>query len=97
MSPTEFAVPVEDRYFEDYVPGAVFEYSELPVTEAEIVEFARRFDPQDTGGWASVLGIARACMSTRKPRRRALWGLIASGWHTAAMRGQVQRVENASG
>jgi hypothetical protein len=50
LSPTEFAVPVEDRYFEDYVSGAVFEYGELPVTEAEIVEFARRFDPQDTGG-----------------------------------------------
>ena len=46
MSATEFAVPVEDRHFEDYVPGAVFEYGEIPVTEAEIVEFARRFDPQ---------------------------------------------------
>ena len=46
MSATEVAVPVEDRYFEDYVPGAVFEYGQIPVIEAEIVEFARRFDPQ---------------------------------------------------
>ncbi len=73
MSATEFAVPVEDRYFEDYVPGAVYEYGHIPVTEAEIVEFARRFDPQ----------------SIHVDRERAVQGpfrgLIASGWHTAAM------------
>jgi len=73
VSATEFAVPIADRYFEDYVPGAVFEYGEVPVTEAEIVEFARRFDPQ----------------YIHVDRERAIQGpfggLIASGWHTAAM------------
>ena len=73
MSATEVAVPVEDRYFEDYVPGAVFEYGQIPVTEAEIVEFARRFDPQ----------------YIHTDRERAVQGpfagLIASGWHTAVL------------
>ena len=47
MSSSEFAVPVDDRYFEDYVPGAVLEYGRIPVTETDIIGFARRFDPQD--------------------------------------------------
>ena len=37
----------EQRYFEDYIPGAVFEYGEIRVDEAEILDFARRFDPQE--------------------------------------------------
>jgi acyl dehydratase len=73
LSATEFAVPVEDRYFEDYLPGAVFEYGEIRVTEAEIIGFARRFDPQ----YIHVDPDAAA--------RGPFGGLIASGWHTAAM------------
>jgi acyl dehydratase len=73
LSATEFAVPVEDRHFEDYVPGAVFEYGEIPVTEAEILEFARRFDPQYLH-----VDLERAAQGP-------FGGLIASGWHTAAM------------
>jgi acyl dehydratase len=73
LSATEFAVPIEDRHFEDYVPGAVFEYGEIPVTEAEIVEFARRFDPQ-------FIHVDRA-----RAVQGPFGGLIASGWHTAAM------------
>jgi acyl dehydratase len=73
LSPTEFAVPVEDRHFEDYVPGAVYEYGHIPVTEAEIVDFARRFDPQYIH-----VDLERAVQGP-------FAGLIASGWHTAAM------------
>jgi acyl dehydratase len=73
LSASEFAVPVEDRYFEDYVPSAVFEYGQIAVTEAEIVEFARRFDPQYLH-----VDIERAVQGP-------FGGLIASGWHTAAM------------
>lgn len=73
MSATEFAVPVADRYFEDYVPGAVFEYGQIPVTETEIVEFARRFDPQYIH-----VDLERAVQGP-------FGGLIASGWHTASM------------
>jgi acyl dehydratase len=73
LSATEVAVPVEDRYFEDYVPGAVFEYGEIPVAKDEIVEFARRFDPQYTH------------VDPERALQGPFGGLIASGWHTAAM------------
>jgi acyl dehydratase len=73
LSATEFAVPSAERHFEDYVPGAVFEYGAIPVTEAEIVEFARRFDPQ-------YIHVDRT-----RAAQGPFGGLIASGWHTAAM------------
>jgi acyl dehydratase len=73
LSATEFAASVEDRYFEDYEPGAVFEYGETRVTEAEIVEFAQRFDPQ-------YIHVDR-----ERAVKGPFGGLIASGWHTAAM------------
>jgi acyl dehydratase len=73
LSPTDFAVPVEDRYFEDYVPGAVYEYGRIPVTEPEIIDFARRFDPQNIH------------VDRERAVRGPFGGLIASGWHTAAM------------
>jgi acyl dehydratase len=63
----------EERYFEDYIPGAVFEYGEIRVDEAEILEFARRFDPQDMH------------VDPEAAKRGRFGGLIASGWHTAAM------------
>src|SRR5579875_3238961 len=46
LSPHAFTVPPEQRYFEDYPEGAVFEYGSVTVDAAEIIEFARRFDPQ---------------------------------------------------
>jgi acyl dehydratase len=63
----------EDRYFEDYIPGAVFEYGEIRVDEAEILEFARRFDPQDMH------------VDPEASKHGRFGGLIASGWHTGAM------------
>jgi acyl dehydratase len=65
--------PQADRYFEDYAPGSVQEFGPTVVDEAEIVEFARRYDPQPIHTdpeWA---------------RNGPFGGLIASGWHTAAM------------
>ena len=73
LSTSDFRVAREDRYFEDYLPGAVYEYGYLTVTEAEILEFARRFDPQPIHidpGFAAT---------------GPFGGLIASGWHTAGM------------
>ncbi|MBO0690118.1 MAG: MaoC family dehydratase [Candidatus Dormibacteraeota bacterium] len=69
----DFAVPLADRYLEDYVPGSVYEYGDLTVTEAEILEFGERFDPQPmhTDPVAAVAG--------------AFGGLVASGWHTTAL------------
>ncbi|GLY89986.1 MaoC family dehydratase [Actinoallomurus iriomotensis] len=73
LSPTDFAVGIEERYFEDYVPGAVYEYGHVEVTEEEILDFARRFDPQpihSDPGWATT---------------GPFGGLIASGWHTTGV------------
>jgi acyl dehydratase len=69
----DFAVPVKDRYYEDYVPGTIFEYGEIRVDAAEIIDFARRFDPQDMH------------VDPEAAARGRFGGLIASGWHTAAM------------
>jgi acyl dehydratase len=63
----------QDRYFEDYMPGSVFEYGEIRVGEAEILEFARRYDPQ----FIHVDPDAAA--------RGPFGGLIASGWQTASL------------
>ena len=73
MSPSHFAFSAEDRHFEDYVPGSVFEYGEIRVEEADIIEFARRFDPQDMH------------VDPAKAASGRFGGLIASGWHTAAL------------
>jgi acyl dehydratase len=62
----------EERYFEDYIPGSIFEYGEIRVEEADIVEFARRYDPQ-------FIHLDRDAAA-----RGPFGGLIASGWHTAS-------------
>jgi acyl dehydratase len=73
LQPSEFTVPPEDRYFEDYREGAVFEYGSIAVDAAEIIAFARRFDPQDLHA------------DPEAAARGPFGGLIASGWHTAAL------------
>jgi acyl dehydratase len=62
-----------ERYFEDYVPGMVEEFGGVVVEEAEIIDFGKRFDPQEfhTDPVAAARG--------------PFGGLIASGWHTGAL------------
>jgi acyl dehydratase len=60
-------------YFEDIAVGDVEEFGSYTLTEAEILEFAERYDPQ----WFHT-----------DPERAAdsiYGGLIASGWQTAAV------------
>ena len=73
MSATEFSVPIDERYFEDYVPGPVFEYGPIAVTEAEIIDFAKKFDPQYIH------------TDPEKAARGPFGGLIASGWHISSL------------
>ena len=81
MSDADLVVPVTDRYFEDYAPGSVCVYGQIAMTESDIVEFARRYDPQPM----HTDPVAAA--------RGPFGGLIASGWHTTAcvMRVLVER------
>jgi acyl dehydratase len=73
LSEADFAVPIEVRYFEDYQAGAVYEYGYASVTEAEILAFARQFDPQP-------IHVEPAFAATGP-----FGGLIASGWHTGGI------------
>ena len=76
----EFAVPHQLRYFEDYEGGRVYEFGSITLEEGEIIEFARRFDPQDMH------------IDPQKAREGRFGGLIASGWQTVgtAMRLYVE-------
>jgi acyl dehydratase len=62
-----------EYYFEDFEPGQVFELGTRTVTEAEIVEFAERWDPQPFH------------LDPEAAEKTVFGGLIASGWHTGAM------------
>ena len=70
---SDFAVGVDQRYFEDYTPGSVVTYGPIEVDAAEIIEFARRFDPQEFH------------VDPERAAAGPFGGLVASGWHTASM------------
>lgn len=60
-------------YFDDYVPGMARDCGSVSVDQAEIISFARQFDPQPF----HVDPVAAAS--------GPFGGLIASGWHTAGL------------
>ena len=62
-----------EHTFEDFEPGQVYELGSTTVTEEEIVDFARRFDPQPFH------------LDAEAAKDSDFGGLIASGWHTGAM------------
>ncbi len=68
-----FSRPIDDRYFEDYVEGDVHRFGSIRVDADELVGFARRFDPQDFH------------TDPEAAKKTRFAGLIASGWHTAAL------------
>jgi acyl dehydratase len=78
---------MSQRYFEDLKAGDRFKSGTYKVTEEQIVSFAREFDPQPFHLDPAV---------ARQPMFK---GLIASGWHTAAitMRLFVQTLNFAEG
>src|SRR5260370_9469037 len=64
---------MKEHYFDDLKVGDRFKSEPLKVTEKQVVEFAHKFDPQ-------------MFHLTRKSAERTIFkGLVASGWHTAAM------------
>jgi acyl dehydratase len=64
---------MKERYFEDLKVGDRFKSDPLSVTEKKLIEFAHKFDPQ------------MFHLSRRSAERTIFKGLVASGWHTAAM------------
>jgi acyl dehydratase len=68
-----FKTPVDDRYFEDYVPGTVHRFGAIPVEEAEVISFATRYDPQSIH------------IDPEAAKAGPFGGLIASGWMTAGL------------
>jgi acyl dehydratase len=66
-------IPFRQRFFEDYPVGEAAEFGEYTVTEQELVDFARRYDPQPFH-----IDAAAAAESI-------YGGLIGSGWMTASI------------
>ncbi|MBA3475359.1 MAG: MaoC family dehydratase [Actinobacteria bacterium] len=62
-----------EQYFEDFEPGQVVELGSVDVSEEEILEFARRYDPQPFH------------VDAEAAKGSVFGGLIASGWHTGAL------------
>jgi acyl dehydratase len=60
-------------YFEDYALGSTYECGSVTIDQASIIAFAKEFDPQPF----HVDPVAAAA--------GPYGGLIASGWHTAAL------------
>ncbi|HEV3334399.1 MAG TPA: MaoC family dehydratase [Bryobacteraceae bacterium] len=73
MTFSSFAVPADRRYFEDYEAGRVYEFGTISVSEQEIIDFARRFDPQYFHIDPQMAAASR------------FGGIIASGWHTVGL------------
>lgn len=73
LSEQDFAVGRSERYFEDYLPGAVYEYGYVSVSEADIVAFAEHYDPQPIH------------LDAEFASSGPFGGLIASGWHTGGI------------
>ena len=87
MNGVLFSSLMKEHYFDDLKVGDRFKSELLKVTEKEVVEFAHKFDPQ-------------MFHLNRKIAERTLFkGLVASGWHTAAitMRLFVQTLNFAEG
>ena len=70
------------KYWEDFYPGKVIELGSCEVSRDEIIDFARRYDPQPFH------------IDEEAAKHTVFGGLIASGWHTCGllMRMLVDRV-----
>jgi acyl dehydratase len=68
-----FSRPIDDRYFEDYIEGDVHQFGPIAVEENEVLNFAKRFDPQTMH------------TDPDAAKRGPFGGIIASGWHTAGL------------
>jgi acyl dehydratase len=77
MNDASFLRAAPGKYFEDYPVGAVFTGGPIAVSEADILDFARRYDPQP-------MHVDKAAAEAGPFK-----GLIASGWHTGSLMMQM--------
>lgn len=73
MNRSSFTTSPDNRYFEDYVAGAVHEFGSISVEKQEILDFGKRFVPLSYH------------TDPELAKKSIYGGLIASGWHTAAL------------
>src|ERR1700732_3069447 len=64
---------MHERYFEDLKVGERFQSEIFEVPGNAIIEFAEKFDPQ------------KFHLNAKSAERSIFKGLVASGWHTAAI------------
>jgi acyl dehydratase len=73
MYSSTFSSAKENRFFEDYVAGSIHEFGAITVTEEEVIDFARRYDPQPFH------------TDPEAAKNTSFGGLIASGWLTSGL------------
>jgi acyl dehydratase len=66
-------VKMTSQYLEDFAVGQVYRSGRLRVEKEQIIAFAAQFDPQPYH------------LDEEAARKSAFGGLVASGWHTAAL------------
>ncbi|MBC8259532.1 MAG: MaoC family dehydratase [SAR324 cluster bacterium] len=72
MTDAQLVLSKNEWYFESYLEGSVFEFGPIEVEQQELLEFARRYDPQYFH------------IDPESAKNSPYGGLIASGWQTCA-------------
>ena len=67
------AASFKTRYFEDYCVGEVAEFGDYHITSEEIIDFAKRYDPQ------------LFHTDPEAAKQSSFGGLVASGWMSAGV------------
>lgn len=68
-----FSIPRDKRYFEDYLPGSIYEFGSIVVERDELINFTQRYDPH---------GVDSGLRAVREARNG---GIVATGLQTVAM------------
>ena len=72
MTKSNLPANKQEWFFESYIQGSVFEFGPLEVDENEVLEFARRYDPQPFH------------IDHEAAKKSSFEGIIASGWQTCS-------------
>ena len=72
MTKSNLPANKQEWFFESYIQGSVFEFGPLDVDENEVLEFARRYDPQPFH------------IDHEAAKKSSFEGIIASGWQTCS-------------